>query len=223
MIFKVLNNKRRFFQSTALVLGVLLVGGCDMQAPSHVSSKKVQVHQTDYFTNVAASDIDDQYVSALAYHFDKYGDAPLKLTVTYDPQNYRNTAMKASQTGSMLMSSLHEKGIQDVMVDILPIKGLGDEQRVVVSYDAYSAHAPDDCTTMPGIDGGRELEIDPDYRLGCSIQTMMAKQISRPKDLMGQENTDTMTDGRASANIIELYRTGAQNEPLDGESASGEN
>ena len=223
MIFKVFDNKRRFLHSTALVLAVVLAGGCDMQAPSKVSSDKVQVHQTDYFANVPISDVNDQYISALAYHFDKYGQAPLIMTVTYDPQNYRNTAMKANQTGTMLKGLLQAEGVRDVLVDILPVKGLGDEPHLVVSYDTYSAHAPDNCTTMPGIDGGRDLTIDPDYRLGCSIQTIMAKQISRPKDLMGQESSDTLTDGRASANIIEIYRTGAPNEPLEGESASGDN
>ena len=52
------------------------------------------------------------------------------------------------------------------------------------------------------------------------IETMIAKQVARPKDLLGQENTDTYTEGRSAANIVEGYRYGAKNEKLDGESAS---
>lgn len=73
---------------------------------------------------------------------------------------------------------------------------------------------------MPGT-GDLAVEPDPKYRLGCTIQTLTAQQISQPKNLEGQDNVDATTDGRSSANIVEIVRSGAENKPLDGENASG--
>jgi len=72
---------------------------------------------------------------------------------------------------------------------------------------------------MTGIDN-RDINVEEAYKLGCSTETLFARQIARPKDLKGQGTTDANTDGRRSANIVEGYRTGVQNESLGGERAS---
>jgi pilus biogenesis lipoprotein CpaD len=142
------------------------------------------------------------------------------MTVTYDPRSYRNTAMMASQEAARLSDRLRSMGVDQINANILPVNEQGDEARLLVSYNAYTAHAPKGCTSMPGM-SDRVIEDNENYKLGCGIETMIAKQVARPKDLLGQENTDTYTEGRSTSNIIEDYRYGAKNEPLDGESASG--
>ncbi len=107
-------------------------------------------------------------------------------------------------------------------MSVLPVKGQGDYSRMIVRYDGYSAAAPKDCKNLlPGIDGDA-LDHDGDYKLGCSIESVLARQVSRPADLLGNGVVDPTSEGRAAANIVDVYRAGLPNGPLDGESASGE-
>ena len=67
----------------------------------------------------------------------------------------------------------------------------------------------------------RDVYVDEDYKLGCTIETVFSRQIARPKDLKGRPNTDPTSSGRRASNVVEDYRTGVPNEPMGGESASG--
>lgn len=205
--------------SLAVMAGPL--GGCDMYAPGSLNEKHVQVQESTFNEDIALSEFTQNHVDALARYYEKFGGGVMDVTVTYDPRSYRNTAMKATQESSKIVSALRGAGVRDVHASILPIEMQGDLARVLISYDTYSAHAPDGCGEMPGMDGKNTVEYNPDYRLGCSIQSAMVKQVAHPKDLMGQGNVDGKTEGRSASNIIESYRYGSKNEPLDGESASG--
>ncbi|MCB1592136.1 MAG: hypothetical protein KDI90_06755 [Alphaproteobacteria bacterium] len=205
-----------------VTLSPALLGGCEMYAPATLSTEKIEVHEEPYFLNVSAQEADEEMAARIAHHYARHAGGPLKLGVTYDSKNYRNTAMKASQKAADLAKALRENGVDQVETDILPVHGQGDESRVLVSYDSFSAHAPANCSTMPGVEN-RVVEYDQDYRLGCTIQTMVAKQVSRPKDLEGQGATGENTDGRSATNIVDLVRSGAENKELGGESASGQN
>ena len=209
-----------FFTMAVLVLSGIGLSGCEMYAPGNLSTEKIQVQQDSFFSNIPANQVDDLYISGLARHYNKHGDQPMKITVTYDPKNYRNSAMKANQRGLSIVRRLRAKGVRDIKMDILPVTGQGDVSRVLVSYDSYTALAPEGCTTMPGVED-KEIEPDKEYKLGCTIDTLLAKQVARPKDLAGRANEDTTTDGRSATNIVDVYRSGAKNEKLDGESASG--
>ena len=58
-----------------------------------------------------------------------------------------------------------------------------------------------------------------DYRLGCTIETQISRQVARPGDLEGRDTMDN-PDGRKTANTVEPYMTGAPNPALTGETAS---
>lgn len=206
----------------ALLFAPAFLAGCEMYAPSTLSTEKIQVREQPYFLDVAAGEADDRFAAGVAHHYSRHAGGPLKLTVTYDPGNYRNTAMMATQKGSEVVRALRARGVNSVEMDILPIAGQGDESRVLVSYDAYSAHAPAGCTTMPGTESAL-LEPQEDYRLGCTINTMVARQVARPQDLQGVGAPGEHTEGRSAANIVDVVRSGAENKELKGESASGKN
>ncbi|MGH1402914.1 MAG: CpaD family pilus assembly lipoprotein [Alphaproteobacteria bacterium] len=214
--------KRVFSTAIAAFLSFGITGCNTMYTPTTVNENRVQVREEAVFEDIAVYNVNDEYLAAVAAHYDRHGGTPMDLIVTYDPRSYRNTAMKATNKVSDIAGILRGYGVNNLKPGVLPVKGQGDEARLIVSYDAYSAHAPKDCPQqMPGLNGG-SVENNTDYKLGCSVGTLMARQIARPSDLLGRGRSDTGSDGRSAANIVELYRTGAQNDLLEGQSASGE-
>ena len=204
----------------ALLLGTILLGACEMHAPSNLNETKIQVSEENVSHTMAVSETSDEALSSIVQGYTDRGGMPMNLTVTYDPESYRNTAMLAGNNASKFAKSLRKMGVENISSAILPIKDQGDESRVMISYRAVAAFAPEGCGDMPGMRGNL-VEPDPSYRLGCGVDTMIAKQVARPSDLLGRESDDPNTDGRSASNIIEVYRSGAQNKPLQGESASG--
>lgn len=207
---------------TVLALTLLALPACEsiVHEPTHLSQNRMQVEEEAFFEEVAVADLDDTYIAALSKHYSRHGDGAVDLTVTYDPRSKTSTAMTASNEIARISEALRKNGVRDVEVNIMPVKGQGGDAKALVSYTAYNALAPDDCTLMPGL-GDLNVDNDDDYKIGCSVDTVFARQIARPKDLKGRAQNDLTSDGRRSSNIVEAYRTGARNEPLDGERASG--
>ncbi len=214
------STARVFLTGASLLACPMFLSGCEMYAPGNLNTEKIQVREDVSFTDVPATRADEDFVRGVAHEYTRHGQGPLQLTVTYDPHNYRNTARMATDKGTSLVKALRAQGVSTVEMDILPVNGQGDESRVLVGYDSYAAQAPAGCKTMPGTEG-MAIEPEADYRLGCTIQSLTARQVSNPKHLEGQGNTDPTTDGRSGGNIVDIVRSGAENKPLDGESASG--
>lgn len=201
---------------TTLFLGVLTLSGCEMHHPSYMTENRIQVQEQVYTEHYSHTDFN---AAAIANLYDRQGDGPLHLTVTYDPLSKTNTAMHAGDAAAAYARDLRKQGVALVESGILPIKDSGEGSKVFVGYQSYSAQAPKDCGLISGL-SGNILEAEADYKLGCSVDTVFARQIARPSDLAGQSEKQYTTDGRRSANIIETYRAGAPNDGLDGESAS---
>ncbi len=216
-------SKMKNLFGMGIALFSLGLGGCmDMRSPTTISENSVQVREEAMFEDVAIYNVNDEYLRAVARHYERYSGSVMDVIVTYDPRSYRNTAMKANDKLAGISQKLKKFGVLQMETGVLPVKGQGDDARLIVSYNAYSAHAPKGCDSMmPGMNGS-ELGDDKNYKLGCTSQTLLARQVSRPKDLLGRGSVDQDTDGRAASNIVGLYRTGAQNASLDGESATGE-
>lgn len=217
------------FVHCSLILGsVAVLSACSsrdkLYEPSNLlSDTRLQVQENKFSETVPLSKVDDAYIHGLSYHYVRHGGSPMRLDLTYDPKSYRNTAMMAGSKVADLSDALRKRGVHDIETSIIPVTGQGDDSVMIVSYLAHHASAPKDCDgMMPGLNQD-EVRDNIDYKMGCSVNSLIARQVSRPSDLLGRGNIDTVTDGRASANIIEAYRTGARNEPLDGEQASEDN
>jgi type IV pilus biogenesis protein CpaD/CtpE len=211
-------NRDKFscFVFAALLLSL---SGCAMYAPGNFTTERVQVEKKDFSDAVPVSQITEQAVRKSADHYHRHGDGPFDLTVTYDPA-LASGAMKASDEAARLTGLLRKNGIEDVQPSILPVANSGAEMKALFSYTAYNALAPEDCDVMPGI-SSRTVEAEEGYRLGCSVETLYARQIARPKDLKGQTAEGETMDGRRASNVVDTYRTGVPNKRLEGESSSG--
>lgn len=210
----------RFFKMTCtLALGVSLIGvsACSMYKEGTVTPERVKVAEKNDFKEYNVSTLDQAALEDIAHNYKKYGDGDVYVTVTYDPRSREGTAMNASGHAARIVKTLGNLGMP-VHADIMPVKD-SVYMKALFSYDTYMAEAPDCGGTLPGL-MDRDHRTDMDYKMGCSIETMLAKQVSRPKDLLGNDPTVSTTDGRGVSNQIELVRTGATNESLGGQSAS---
>ncbi|MCK5375082.1 MAG: hypothetical protein KAJ40_07345 [Alphaproteobacteria bacterium] len=219
-------SKRSFRTCIKAGLAVLSVGltGCmNMYEPPTVNDTPIQVKEEAFLQDVPVADVDDGYIEALARHYRRHGSSTMDLLITYDPHSKDNTAMNATNEAADIAVALREKyGVTNVEVGIMPIASQDEEPRLLVSYDSLYAQAPAGCDgMMPGLEG-RPLENDPDYKLGCSIDTLIARQVAHPADLLGQGESNVTSEGRSAANIVDVYRSGAQNPVLGGENASGD-
>ena len=204
-----------------LVLGVSVLSACTMYQEGNLNSNRVRVEQDKFFEDLPAADVDEAYIRGLGRYYTRHGDGPVALSVVYDSGSSSNTAMKASHILSRLIKDFRVQGMTELDANILPVRDLGDEARVIVSFTSYTAMAPKDCGVLAGFNDTK-IDTDPNYKMGCTVETVFARQISRPKDLIGQAQTDPTSEGRRVSNSVEIYRSGTPNQPLEGESASGE-
>ena len=205
----------------ACVAGLVALMGlsaCALDTPSNLSPNRMQVQPDQFFEQVALDSVDQNYVDGMIFDYTRQGNGTLDLTVAYDPASRAYGAAKAQKKANALKNMLSGRSLKDVRVSALPVKDLGDEAHLVVSYPSLKALPPRDCALMSGIDD-QNLVTDEQYRFGCSLDTALARQV-RPKDLAGRDAGDVMNDGRRNANVVEIYRTGVPNQPLEGESAS---
>lgn len=203
----------------ALIGVCMVLTGCELHEPTKLSQNRIQVEEDKYADSVPVKDLSDNALEVLAMHYRKHGDGPLELTVTYDPKASSTGAMKATDEAARLSKALRSKGVDRVTSGILPIKDSGSQMNALIAYNAYYAQPPKDCTIMPGLDK-MEIEAEKDYKLGCTTDTLFARQIARPKDLKGQGPSDPTTDGRRLAVATDAYRDGIPNQPLEGERAT---
>ncbi len=211
-------RKNRVFASFLVLAAFAALPGCLYQEGT-ITENRVQVKEERFVQKIPLKEASGEYLAGLAKHYEKHGDGPVALSVTYDPRSRTNTAMHASQEAAHLVRTLRDEGVRNIKADILPVKEQGDGAVMIVSYMSYTAHAPKDCGVMPGIND-TDISSDEEYRMGCTLETMFARQVSRPKDLLGQGRVDPTSDGRRASNMGEMYRGGLGNESLEGESAS---
>lgn len=215
-----LDADRNTARARVLVIAIALaLGGCDLAEPTTLTQKNVVVQEHGFSDEILTADLTHSYLSGVAEHFSKYGNGVLDVVVTYDPHNHRNTAMMAGQNVANVTANLRDLGVKSVNARVIPVMDQGDYSKTLVSYDYYTAQAPDGCGSMPGMDGA-EVVVNPDYQLGCTVKALTAQQVSRPKDLMGTENTDHLTEGRSATNIVNQNRKGEPNKKLDGQTAT---
>lgn len=203
----------------ALVLAVLGLSACDFYEPTYMTPNKIQVEQSRVDYDISVDEFDAAAAAAIGHKYLNAGEGPVRVTVTYDPRSSANTASQANTHLAEISSALRKNGVQNILSNIMPVHESAENSRLLLTFDAYAAKPPENCTTLSGLHDN-DLKNDFDYEMGCSREALIARQIARPKDLLGQGTKTPITDGRRAANTIEGYRSGVPNEPLEGQSAS---
>ncbi len=194
-----------------------VLGACEhiVHSDTKLSQGKIALHRDAVFREMAVRDFD---AAALAAEYLTRGAGGLDIGVRYDPA-VSGAAMRASGILARFSRQLKRQGVERVQSAIVPVKGSGT-MVVLVAFTALEARAPEDCGVIDGLED-RDIDPDADYKIGCSLDGLIAKQVARPSDLAGGRDVNYgVSDGRRASNITEPYRAGVRNEPLEGESAS---
>lgn len=197
-----------------LAASALALGGCaKLDMPSRVTERPIILEADHYSQTYKTAQVGTTQLDEIAHTYRQYGNGQAELYVSYDPYSKKNTAMKASDQLHRIVTALHNRQMGDIKGSILAVDYSGDESDMVVGYSSVRAQAPEDCGMMPGADAAR-VELDPDYKLGCSVKTLVARQVARPADLAGRAPDMSGGDGRRSGAVVERYRTGTPYEQL---------
>ncbi len=187
-----------------MLFGSCFVAGCSPQStPSMMNTSRPQVVSQTSMQQIPVEQINNGFIQSLADNYSRYGSDTLHLSLAYDPSEKNYGAMKAFNDLANIKSKLSSMGVRSVTAETL--QTAGTKPTLMVSYDSMSAQRPEGCQNMPGFEDGLTTREIGNYKFGCSIDTMVANQIYRPGDLMGQDGAD-LGDGRHAANTVEYYR-----------------
>jgi len=194
----------------SLVICAALITACDRQStPSMMNTSLPRVEAQTTMDQILVENVSEGYLKKIANNYDRYATDTLMMTISYDPLSKDYDAMKAFQDLARFKQILSKMGINSVRAEA--VKSEGVKPTLMIAYDSVSAKTPEGCRNMPGFDDGLTTPEIGDYRFGCSIDSMIAKQIYRPSDLQGKVGNDAI-DGRRAANTVEYYRRVSEEE-----------
>lgn len=206
------NKIKSFVLITGLTIPLLAACG-PQHTPSMMNTSKIELSRETMLDQIQLKDLNEATLTALASHYDQNGNGPLDLTMTYDPKAKDFTAMKALHELKHVRAALNKKGVIDITTQTMAVpRGMPS---LMVSYDVVKAQAPSDCTPMPGLDNNETGRFIGDYKFGCGVESLLAKQIARPTDLEGQDGLGKR-DARRDSVMIEGYSAGVPNSRLEG-------
>lgn len=198
----------------ALLICALTLQACsaDMYEDGTLTQHRVKVIEDHYHMRY---DLVELNLRSIQNHYAEHGEGSVQLVGIYDP----HTNSKALVTSSLrtLSVALENQGA-NVHTELIP---LAEHSSVSIQYQTVQARAPKHCTTMAGY-RNTDIGNNTNYNIGCTLETLIAKQVSNPRDLLGNSEMSSTGQARSSANIINAYALGGQNEPLGGYQASSE-
>ncbi len=207
-------------------LASLTVSACTFEQPTWTNGDRVEVHQGDFTDTFKTDELDQATLHAIANQYYRYGNGPMNVAVTYNPQSRVNTAPRARSELSRIEKALQSEGVRDLQSSVLSSDNTDDRSTTIVTFAALTAQAPAGCTMMPGYDSPTQVpnsaeKINPDYKLGCSVETLISKQVARPGDLLGRPGFETDADGRRQEKVLNRgYYGTVSNAPLQGPSVT---
>jgi type IV pilus biogenesis protein CpaD/CtpE len=203
-------------------LAVLCLSGCSDNyfTPTSLTDKKIEVVETAHESTIDIDNINNAMLANIAQDYKRYGSNGLNLTISYNPSTAgRFSATDAMDKGSELAEILRKDHyVNHVKVSILPLRNTSP--RLFIDYTKTQAHKPAGCGVAPGLDnqGANTEDKIENYEIGCSVKTLIAKQVYRPSDLAGTD--DSLSDYNSRRGVRNLYGTGyfdgAPNAPIEG-------
>ena len=189
---------------TFLLVATLGLNACSrLNTPSMVNEARPRLLPETILEQIPVANISETDLYQIADNYQRYGVDTMQISLAYDPALKTYSAMKAFEDLSAVKAKLKKLGVRSITGET--VKSEGAIPTLLISYDSVTAQAPEGCRNMPGFDDGLTTGQIGDYKFGCSVDTMLAKQIYRPADLQGVGTSDPI-DGRRATNSVEYYR-----------------
>ena len=196
-----------------LFIPLVALGACTQTTPSMMNSNKLIVAQETIIDQIALTDMNKAIVSRIADYYNKNATGALGVTVTYDPNSNSFGRTQANREARDIAAALKQHNIKSVMTETVAIPN--SEPFVIINYDTTVALAPANCGETPGLEDYQTGRFIGDYKFGCGVESMFAKQIAHPNDLYGNSRLGTRY-ARRDTNVVENYSAGVQLAPLNG-------
>ena len=212
-----------------MLSAAVLLSGCTSLVESDTwvnKAGRVQVGEDQFTDTFETAKLNAATFHAIGDYYDRFGNGTMNVVVSYDPQSRINTRARAETALTNIKNNLIKNGVSDVNGALSAMNGSGDVSTTLISFSAITAEAPKGCGMMPGYNDPSEdipndTNIKAPYGYGCTIETLLAKQVARPSDLMGRQGFETNADGRRAERVLSRgYYSDKPNAELDGEKAS---
>jgi type IV pilus biogenesis protein CpaD/CtpE len=210
---------------------VVMLSGCTSLVTSDTwvnKSGRAQIAEDQFTDTFETAKVNNGMIHAISNYYDRFGNGTMNVVVSYDPQSKINSLPRAEKSLVAIQNGLARNGIADVKGALSEVRGSGDVSTTLVSFPALTASAPAGCGMMPGYADPSEgipndTNIKGPYGYGCTVETLLSKQIARPSDLMGRAGFETNGDGRRAERVLSSrgYYSDKENTQLQGETASG--
>lgn len=198
------------------VMSVLGVAACSVEMPTNVTQHRVQVHRDAFALELPSRQLTQDHLEAVVEDYRLNGEGGVDVVIGYDPEAGEQLSAKARDELARVVGAFSAYRIEPLEGAVLPVKDMGHDVTVLISYGRAFANAPKGCEMMPGSDGATVSSL-PDYKMGCSVEILMAKQAARPGDLAGRTPDMGLNDGMRLGNKLSGYKQGLRPERLYGE------
>lgn len=215
---------RQRFDLPLVMMGLvaLALSACEMTSPSRVSTAPIDVRHERYSETMPVASVTREMTAMIADHYGRYGQGPVEVSVTHTAGK---SAVRAENDANRIAGWLRAGGVTEVRAGALPLDDAAQAGQVMINYTQVTARPPAGCPPHPAEsrDGlaASEDGMFPDYRFGCGVDSYIAQQVVRPKDLLGNAALDRASGERAATRLGD-YRAGKDFKDLSGTNASEE-
>ncbi len=210
--------KNRLFGLPIVLLALL--AGCNMTTPSELRTGSMIVKDDVVTQSMSIDDMGRERMVLLARDYHNRARGPLSLTVAY-PSGDAAEKQRMQSKVQRAVKSLKKENVKSVNVEYVGVEDKEATGRVVATFPALVAVAPDNCRPMPGMQGGESWEETNDYQFSCETKDVMSRMIAHPEDLLGVDGSKGGT-ARRTGTVVESYQDGVPNESFLGTATASE-
>ena len=214
----------------ATLCAAALLGACGnrdvpyMLESSRMNEAPITLEHERVVIKKPVSTLQDSDIEQAASQYTRKGEGPLYIVVSESAQGGKTNAPASAITPSALAAKFASLGVPATAIIASSVPQEQGPAVVLIAFDALGAKAPEDCQRMPGMDSPNTATRETfDYKLGCGVKDMVARQVAKPSDLMGVAGLGGENDGQRAANVVDAnIRDGkAARDPVPGYSLGG--
>jgi type IV pilus biogenesis protein CpaD/CtpE len=179
-----------------------------------MNAQPLRVVDESIIDQMYLSDVNDTTLNNLADYYLNNSTGTLDLTATYDPASKYFGSKSAQHELGHIVEDLNKKGVTNIASSVMAVPG--NKPMLIITYESAVVLPPSDCGETPGLKDYQTGRFIGDYKFGCGVETMFAKQISDPNDLYGTDGLGGQSSARRAAIVVEGHASATPNQPLEG-------